>query len=79
MGNFRDAAALLLKAGAGIQLRDAAELAPTLRALLGDAGARQRLGEAAWTAVRAHQGACARTIEALEALLHPDGSADDPP
>jgi 3-deoxy-D-manno-octulosonic-acid transferase len=79
MGNFRDAAALLLKAGAGIQLRDAAELAPTLRTLLGDPGARQRLGEAAWTAVRAHQGACARTIEALEALLHPDGSADGPP
>src|SRR5262249_59512776 len=33
MGNFRDAAALLLRAGAGIQLGSAAELAPTLRTL----------------------------------------------
>ena len=75
MGNFRDAATLLLKAGAGLQLRDATELAPMLGRLLGDPGARQRLGEAAWTAVRAHQGACARTIEALETLLLPGGGA----
>jgi 3-deoxy-D-manno-octulosonic-acid transferase len=69
MGNFRDAAALLLRAGGGVQLQDAAGLAPALAALLDDAAARQRLGEAAWTAVRGHQGACERTLEALEALL----------
>jgi 3-deoxy-D-manno-octulosonic-acid transferase len=69
MTNFRDAAALLLRADAGIQLRDAAELLPTLRRLLGDAEARRALGAAAGAAVLGHQGACQRTLEALEALL----------
>jgi 3-deoxy-D-manno-octulosonic-acid transferase len=71
MMNFRDAAALLLRAQAAIQLRDATDLAPVLRGLLADAAARHRLGEAAWTAVRAHQGACQRTLAALETLLEP--------
>jgi hypothetical protein len=38
-----------------------------------DADARRRVGEAAWTAVRAHQGACERTLEALEGLLERAG------
>jgi 3-deoxy-D-manno-octulosonic-acid transferase len=75
MGNFRDAAALLLRAEAAIQLRDAEELAPAVRALLADGAARRRLGDAAWTAVRAHQGACQRTLAALETLLEPRDSA----
>jgi hypothetical protein len=29
------------------------------------------MGAAAWTAVRGHQGACQRTLDALEALLEP--------
>jgi 3-deoxy-D-manno-octulosonic-acid transferase len=69
MANFRAAAALLRDAGAGIQLRDGGELVPVLRRLLDDPAERRRLGEAAWTAVRAHQGACERTVEALERLL----------
>jgi len=69
MANFREAAALLTRAGGAVQLRDVADLAPTLRRLLGDAAARRALGGAAWTAVRAHQGACRRTVEAVEALL----------
>lgn len=69
MTNFRDAAALLLGAGGAIQVRDATELASALRGLLADAGARRARGAAAWTAVRAHQGACQRTVAALEALL----------
>ncbi len=75
MGNFRDAAALLLRAGAAVQVRGGSDLAPALRGLLGDAGARRRAGEAAWTAVRAHQGACERTLEALEGLLDRADSA----
>ncbi len=69
MTNFREVAALLLQARGAIQVRDGAELLTTLRALLADPERRRALGEAAWTAVRAHQGACQRTIEALDALL----------
>ena len=69
MTNFRDAAALLLRADAAIQVGDGAALAETLGRLLEDPPARQALGRAAWTAVRAHQGACVRTIAALERVL----------
>lgn len=71
MANFRDTATLLLTAQGAIQLQDAAELAPTLRTLLADPIRRRALGEAAWSAVRAHQGACRRTLEAIEAVLEP--------
>jgi 3-deoxy-D-manno-octulosonic-acid transferase len=71
MANFRDAAALLLGAGAAVQVPDAGRLAPALRALLDDPEERRRLGEAAWTAVRAHQGACERTLDALARVLEP--------
>jgi 3-deoxy-D-manno-octulosonic-acid transferase len=69
MANFRDAVALLLRAEAAVQVRDRTELAATLGRLLTDASARQALGRAAWTAVRAHQGACVRTVAALERVL----------
>ncbi len=69
MTNFRDAAALLLRAGAAVQVRDGAALARVLAELLADPGRRQVLGKAAWEAVQAHQGACARTVAALEAML----------
>ena len=69
MTNFRDAAALLLRAGAAIQVGDGTELTAALERLLGDAPARQALGRAAWSAVRAHQGACVRTVAALERVL----------
>ncbi len=71
MHNFRDAAALLLGARAAVQVPDAAALVPALRALLADPAARRRLGEAAWQAVAGHQGACERTLEALERVLAP--------
>jgi 3-deoxy-D-manno-octulosonic-acid transferase len=69
MANFRDAAALLLRADAAVQVADETALAATLGRLLADAPARQALGRAAWNAVRAHQGACVRTVAALERLL----------
>jgi len=69
MTNFRDAAALLLRADAAVQVRDGMELAAALKRLLTDAPARQALGRAAWSAVRAHQGACVRTVAALERVL----------
>jgi 3-deoxy-D-manno-octulosonic-acid transferase len=69
MTNFRDAAALLLRADAAVQVGDGSELAAALAKLLADAAARQSVGRAAWSAVRAHQGACVRTIAALEGVL----------
>jgi 3-deoxy-D-manno-octulosonic-acid transferase len=69
MTNFRDAVALLLRGNAAVQVRDGSELASALGRLLADGAARQSLGRAAWSAVRAHQGACVRTIEALERVL----------
>jgi len=69
MTNFRDAAALLLRAEGAIQVRDVTDLVAALRTLLSDEAGRQARGIAAWKAVRAHQGACERTIAALEALL----------
>jgi 3-deoxy-D-manno-octulosonic-acid transferase len=74
MQNFREAAALLLRAQAARQVPDATRLVPVLQQLLGDGDARRRLGEAAWHAVSAHQGACERTLEALERLLEPAGT-----
>lgn len=69
MGNFRESARLLLDGGGGAQVQDGRELLAAVGRLLDDAAARQATGQAAWRAVRAHQGACARTIEALESVL----------
>lgn len=69
MTNFREASNLLLEAGAALQIPAAAGLEDALRALLEDPDRRHRLGAAAAAAVRAHQGACRRTIEALEAVV----------
>ena len=75
MTNFRDAAGLLLRADAAIQVKDGVELAAALGRLLGDAPARTALGRAAWSAVRAHQGACVRTVAALERVLAAPGQS----
>src|SRR5262245_6657368 len=79
MQNFREAAALLLRAQAARQVPDQARLVSTLRQLLADGEARRRLGEAAWHAVSAHQGACERTLEALEPVVEPVAPADTDP
>jgi 3-deoxy-D-manno-octulosonic-acid transferase len=69
MTNFREAAALLIRADAALQVQDGPELAAALRRLLGDSAARVALGQAAWTAVRSHQGACVRTMAAIARVL----------
>ena len=69
MENFRDTAALLLREAAAVQVKDGPELATALGRLLTDEPSRHALGRAAWNAVRAHQGACVRTIAALERVL----------
>jgi 3-deoxy-D-manno-octulosonic-acid transferase len=79
MTNFREAAGLLLRADAAVQVRDGEELAAAVERLLSDAPGRQALGRAAWTAVRAHQGACVRTVAALERVLALAGPNGAPP
>jgi 3-deoxy-D-manno-octulosonic-acid transferase len=69
MANFREAARLLLGAGGGLLVQDGAQLGSAMERLLLDAEARHALGQQAWSAVRAHQGACVRTLDALETVL----------
>src|SRR5262245_33015520 len=69
MTNVRDAAALLLRAEAAVQVEDGTALSAALSRLLTDLPARQALGRAAWNAIRSHQGACVRTIAGLERVL----------
>jgi 3-deoxy-D-manno-octulosonic-acid transferase len=65
MENFRQEAALLLEAGAALQVRDGPELARRFRDLLGDGAARERMARAGLAAVASQQGATALTLEAL--------------
>ena len=74
MENFRAASALLLESAGAVQVADAAELQAAVRGLFADGDARRRLGAAAWSAIRRHQGACARTIAALEAIVAREGA-----
>lgn len=70
-GNFREAAELLLTAGAALVVRDGRELAQTLDRLLADAALRVRMGEAAFDAVAGRQGAVRETMELIERFLLP--------
>jgi 3-deoxy-D-manno-octulosonic-acid transferase len=70
--NFEEATRLAVKAGAALRVNDAGELAAAAARLLGDAAQRERMGAAGREFVRAHQGATARIMRALEQLLPPD-------
>jgi 3-deoxy-D-manno-octulosonic-acid transferase len=63
--NFREAADLLLGAGAGALVADAAELATVLVGLLEDPARRQRMGSAGQAAVAAQQGAVRETLDVI--------------
>jgi 3-deoxy-D-manno-octulosonic-acid transferase len=67
--NFRDAVTGLLAAGAAIQVQDAAQLELAIAELLRGGAKRQALGESARRFVREQQGATARTMAAIDALL----------
>jgi 3-deoxy-D-manno-octulosonic-acid transferase len=69
MTNFRDAAATLLAARGAVELAGSAALAPAVLGLMEDTAARAALGEAARRALLAHQGACRRTVEAIERVV----------
>ncbi len=70
--NFREAAGLLLKAGAAIQVRDGDELFSSVRQLLNDPVERQRMGELAREAMAGQSGACQKTIDLIAQFLFRD-------
>ncbi|WP_439620830.1 3-deoxy-D-manno-octulosonic acid transferase [Gemmata sp.] len=69
--NFRDAARRLVEIGAAVMVPDAAALETELARLIADPALRERMGAAARDLVRRQQGATARTLAQLDALLPP--------
>jgi 3-deoxy-D-manno-octulosonic-acid transferase len=69
VGNFRDVYEALAAAKAVRTVRDAAELAATVRALMEDRGERERLAREARACVERFTGALDRTLAALEPCL----------
>jgi 3-deoxy-D-manno-octulosonic-acid transferase len=67
--NFREGAELLLTAGAAIVVRESAELERAVERLLSDPGLRATMGEAAFAAVAARQGALRETLALIERVL----------
>ena len=64
--NFAEAAELAVRAGAALQVPDAAALAKEAGRLLSDAAAARRMGEAGLAFCAAHRGATARVLELIE-------------
>jgi 3-deoxy-D-manno-octulosonic-acid transferase len=67
--NFRDAVTGLLQAGGALEVADADGLERAMRQLLEDGALRQRLGDNARRFVREQQGALARTMDAVDAVI----------
>ncbi|MBN9521256.1 3-deoxy-D-manno-octulosonic acid transferase [bacterium] len=67
--NFADAARRLVEVGGATMIPDAAGLEPALAALLADDALRERMGADAREQVRRQQGATARTLDAIDAVL----------
>ena len=74
--NFEEATRLAIEAGAALRVNGAAEFAAAAARLLGDAAQREKMGAAGRDFVRAHQGATARIMRAVERLLPPDVQGD---
>jgi 3-deoxy-D-manno-octulosonic-acid transferase len=67
--NFKDAAGRLVEVGGAVVVPDAAALEAELAKLVADADLRGRMGAAARDLVRRQQGATARTLDVIAALL----------
>jgi 3-deoxy-D-manno-octulosonic-acid transferase len=67
--NFRDVARRLVEVGGAVVVPDAATLEVELARLIADAGLRARRGAAARELVRRQQGATARTLDVITAVL----------
>jgi 3-deoxy-D-manno-octulosonic-acid transferase len=69
--NFREAAALLIDAGAAVLVTDAASLSVELKTLLADPAVAAKRGEAGGEAVAARHGAVAATLDLVAEYLVP--------
>jgi 3-deoxy-D-manno-octulosonic-acid transferase len=69
MNNFREISALVLRYGAGIQLKSGDEVAPVLARLLEDSDERRRLGRNALKMMEENGGATKRHMEMVERYL----------
>jgi 3-deoxy-D-manno-octulosonic-acid transferase len=75
MSNFREAAALVLDCGGGLQVGDGEELADTLDVLLKDEARRRAMGENGARLMEENSGSTKLHLEVIEKLLE-DGAAD---
>ena len=71
MENFREMAAMFLKAGAGMEVRTPEDLGVAWIELIQDAARREQMGRAARELVESNRGATARALEHLAAILDP--------
>jgi 3-deoxy-D-manno-octulosonic-acid transferase len=69
MDHFAEAAEQFLRRGAGIQVRDAHEMAAAMTALLKDRAKLEERGKAAYQLVLENQGAVARTVALIARVL----------
>jgi 3-deoxy-D-manno-octulosonic-acid transferase len=69
MNNFREAAALVLKQGGGLQVRDGEELTAVLATLLKDETYRRAMGENGAKLMEDNSGSTARHLKVVERLL----------
>ena len=69
MNNFREIAAIVLAAGAGVQVAGGSELAELLTALLGDPERSRRLGEAGLQLIATNSGATERHLDVIAPFL----------
>ncbi len=74
MANFRDIAAAFLGGDAAIEVGSGQELGEAWSALLSDDARREHMGQAARALVQRHQGATARALERIAAVL--DGAPE---
>lgn len=74
--NFRDSARLLEAAGGALVVKDALELTREMERLLAGGEVRRRMGEAAFAAVAARQGAVGQTLALVERVLMGGSSRD---
>jgi 3-deoxy-D-manno-octulosonic-acid transferase len=73
--NFKDAAKRLVEVGAAIMVQDEAELEIELATLITNVQLREQMGRAAQDLVRRQQGATARTLSLLEAVMNMNETA----
>jgi 3-deoxy-D-manno-octulosonic-acid transferase len=73
--NFREAASLLVDAGAAVVVDNGDALSVELRRLLADPGLAARRGDAGYEAVAAHHGAVRHTLDLVARFLVPNSPA----